>query len=117
MTKMAAMPIYCKDLRKSSSPEPADRFSCNWGHDAGHMTKMAAMPIYGKNPLEIFFSRTCRPISTGQGKVREIFFFFKVREKSGNFEKWSGKLENLKKSGKSQGILKLWFVQTKKINK
>ena len=22
------------------------------------MTKMAAMPIYGKNPLEIFFSRT-----------------------------------------------------------
>ena len=42
---------------------------------------------------------------TGQGKVREISFFFKVREKSGNFEKWSGKSENLKKSGKSQGIL------------
>ena len=53
-------------------------------------------------------------VPTGQGKVREICFFFKVREKSGNFEKWSGKLENLKKSGKSQGILKLWFVQTKK---
>ena len=28
------------------------------------MTKMAAMPIYGKIPLEIFFSRTGRPIST-----------------------------------------------------
>ena len=27
------------------------------------MTKMAAMPIYGKNPLEIFFSRTGSPIS------------------------------------------------------
>ena len=24
----------------------------------GHLTKMAAMPIYGKNPSEIFFSRT-----------------------------------------------------------
>ena len=53
-------------------------------------------------------------VPTGQGKVREICFFFKVSEKSGNFEKWSGKLENLKKSGKSQRILKLWFVQTKK---
>ena len=38
-----------------------------WWHDAGHMTKMAAMPIYGKNPLEIFFSRTGRPISTKLG--------------------------------------------------
>ena len=36
---------------------------------------------------------------TGQGKVREICFFFKVREKSGNSVKWSGKLENLQKSG------------------
>ena len=31
------------------------------------MTKMAAMPTYGKNPLEIFFSRTGRPISTKLG--------------------------------------------------
>ena len=46
-------------------------------------------------------------VPTGQGKVREICFSFKVREKSGNFVKWSGKLENVKKSGKSQGILKL----------
>ena len=33
----------------------------------GHMTKMAAMPIYGKNPSKIFFSRTCRRISTKLG--------------------------------------------------
>ena len=26
MTKMAAMPIYCKTVKKSSSPEPAGRF-------------------------------------------------------------------------------------------
>ena len=25
MTNMAAMPIYCKNLNKSSSPEPIDR--------------------------------------------------------------------------------------------
>ena len=31
------------------------------------MTKMAAMSIYGKNPLEIFFSRTGRLISTKLG--------------------------------------------------
>ena len=31
------------------------------------MTKMAVMPIYGKNPLEIFFSRTGRLISTKLG--------------------------------------------------
>ena len=29
-------------------------------------------------------------VATGQGKVREISFFFKVREKSGNFANWSG---------------------------
>ena len=29
MTKMAAMPIYGKNLKKSSSPEPANRFSRN----------------------------------------------------------------------------------------
>ena len=44
--------------------------------------------------------RDIQRVPTGQGKVREIIFFFKVREKSGNFEKSSGKLENLKKSGK-----------------
>ena len=33
-------------------------------------------------------------VPTGQGKVREICFFFKVREKSRNSVKWSGKLEN-----------------------
>ena len=27
-------------------------------------------------------------VVTGQGKVREILFFFKVREKSGDFAKW-----------------------------
>ena len=38
-------------------------------------------------------------VPTRQGKVREIWFYFKVREKSGNSVKWSGKLENLQKSG------------------
>ena len=30
----------------------------------GHMTKMAAIPIYGKNPSNIFYSRTGGPIRT-----------------------------------------------------
>ena len=52
---------------------------------------------------------------TRQGKVREIQFFFKVREKSGNSVKWSGKLENLQKSRKSQAILKSCLVNPSKI--
>ena len=54
-------------------------------------------------------------VPTRQGKVREICFFFKVREKSVNSVKWSGKLENLQKSGKSQGILKLCLANPSKI--
>ena len=54
-------------------------------------------------------------VPTRQGKVREIWFFFKVREKSGNTVKWSGILENLQKSGKSQGILKSCLVNPSKI--
>ena len=46
------------------------------------------------------------------GKVRVFGFFFKVSEKSGNSVKWSEKLENVQKSGKSQGIIKVCFVQT-----
>ena len=33
----------------------------------GHMTKMATMPKYGKNPLNIFFSGTKRPMALGLG--------------------------------------------------
>ena len=33
MTNMAAMPIYGKNLKKSSSPEPIDRCPCQiWSH-------------------------------------------------------------------------------------
>ena len=40
-------------------------------------------------------------------KVREIWYFFKVREWSGNFENWSVKNKNPQKSGKSQGKIML----------
>ena len=42
--------------------------------------------------------------SLGQGKVREKYKKFKVREKSGNFETSQGNLKKWLKSGKSQGI-------------
>ena len=38
-------------------------------NDAGHMTKMAAKPIYAKNPSKIFFTGTCRSISTNLGML------------------------------------------------
>ena len=59
--------------------------------------------------------RVAHRVPTRQGKDREICFDFKVREKSGNSVKWSGKLENLLKSGKSQGILKSCLVNPSKI--
>ena len=31
------------------------------------ISKMATTPIYGKNPLEVFFSRTRRPMTLGLG--------------------------------------------------
>ena len=76
-------------------------------------TPLALVLAFMREPIFLYmFARiyericACRIISlyesrvpTGQGKVREICFFFKVREKSGNFKKWSVKFKNLKKSG------------------
>ena len=50
MTKMAAMPIYGKNLKKSSSALESLRENTPIGMkiytiEVGHMTKMAAMPI------------------------------------------------------------------------
>ena len=42
---------------------PNDRLAKIFTNDSGHMTKMATMPIYGKNPLNIFFSGTKRPMA------------------------------------------------------
>ena len=65
--------------------------------------------------INIKCNSNCYRVLSGHGKVREIWFFFKVREKSGNSVKWSWKLENLQKSGKSQGILKSCLVHPSKI--
>ena len=37
--------------------------------------------------LHLDVSKSTGRVAIGQGKVREILFFFKVREKSGNFAK------------------------------
>ena len=50
----------------------------------------------------------------GQGKSQGIFFFFKVRELSGNFDIGQGILKFQQKSGKSQGILKKYVHEEKK---
>ena len=46
---------------------PYDRLAKIFTKCTGHMTKMATTPIYGKNPLNIFFSGTKRPIALGLG--------------------------------------------------
>ena len=79
LTKMAAMPIYCKNPLKIFFSETAGPIKVKFYVEApwawvggtifcsrhlGHMTKMAATNIYGKNPSKIFFSRTGGPIFT-----------------------------------------------------
>ena len=46
---------------------PYDRLAKIYTNCTGHMTKMATMPIYGKNPLNMFFSGTKRPMALGRG--------------------------------------------------
>ena len=40
-----------------------DRLAKIYTNCTGHMTKMATTPIYGKNPLNILFSGTKRPMA------------------------------------------------------
>ena len=46
---------------------PNDRLAKIYTRCTGHMTKMATTPIYGKNPLNVFFLGTNRPIALGFG--------------------------------------------------
>ena len=44
-----------------------DNIAKIYTNDSGHMTKMADMPVYDENPLEIFLSRTRRPMTLWLG--------------------------------------------------
>ena len=46
---------------------PYDKLVKIYAKYFGHMTKMPTMPIYGKNPLNIFFSGTNKPMALGLG--------------------------------------------------
>ena len=48
---------------------PYDRLAKICTNCTGHITKMATTPIYGKTPLNIFFSRTKRPMALGLGML------------------------------------------------
>ena len=47
---------------------PYDRLAKIYTNCTGHMTKMATASIYGKNPLNIFYSGTKRPMALGLGR-------------------------------------------------
>ena len=46
---------------------PYDRLAKIFTNCTGYMTKMATTPMYGKNPLNVFFSGTKRPMALGLG--------------------------------------------------
>ena len=47
-------------------------------------------------------------VATGQGKVREILFYFKVREKSGNLQNGQGSFKYQESWGKVRNFLIFW---------
>ena len=46
---------------------PYDRLAKIYTNSTGHMAKMGTMSMYGKNPLNILFSWTKRPMALGLG--------------------------------------------------
>ena len=46
---------------------PYDRLAKIKTNRTGHMAKMATTPIYGKNPLNVFFPGSKRPMALGLG--------------------------------------------------
>ena len=46
---------------------PYDRLAKIYTKCTGHITKMATRPIYGKNPLNVFYSETKRPMALRLG--------------------------------------------------
>ena len=79
-------PSTCSNIFSSETTEPIKlKFHMETPWDAGtkvcsngpcHMTRIDATTVYGKNPLEIFFSRTRRPMSLvcSVGDVRPTKF-------------------------------------------
>ena len=61
--------IYSETTRpielKFHMKTPYDRLAKIYTNCTCHMFKMATMPIYGKNPLNILFSATKRPMALG----------------------------------------------------
>ena len=95
------------------TPRTVPRSTLN-GHCLFRISRILAR-LYkytGSAPYNLFFSRFYR-VATGQGKVGEILFFFKVREKLGNFANWSGKFL-LSRTGKSGNFIiwakNIWVV-------
>ena len=71
------VPSTHQNIVSSETPRPVelkfhlknsyDRLAKIYTKCTGHMTKMATTPIYGKNPLNVFFSGTKRPMALGLG--------------------------------------------------
>ena len=79
MTNMAAMPIYGKNLKKSSSPEPLDRWPWNLVSSIlyGSTTKIVQIMTLGW-PWPILRQGQIRSHRLLNGKKWKLFIFWKV---------------------------------------
>ena len=63
MTKMAAMPIYGKNLKKSSSPEPPGRVAQSVGHltrKSGVLGSIPGLATYFRFSFRFFKKGSCQ---------------------------------------------------------
>ena len=65
LNTVEAKVIILSKSKSNHMKTPYDRLAKIYTYCTGHMTKMATTPIYGKNPLNILFSGTKRPMSLG----------------------------------------------------
>ena len=77
MTNMAAMPIYGKNIKKSSSPEPVDWWSWNFVCSIVYASTTKVVQILPWVNLDTFYAKVkFGDIGICMGKSENYLFFF-----------------------------------------
>ena len=77
MTNLAAMPIYGKNLKKSSSPEPIDWWPWNFVCSIVYASTTKIIQIIPWDDLDTFYAKVkFGDIGFCMGKVKIIYFFW-----------------------------------------
>ena len=79
MTNMAAMPIYGKNLKKSSTPEPIDRWHWNSVYSIVYESSTKVIQIMTWVDLDLFYAKVkFGHIGFCMGKSEKLFILWKL---------------------------------------